>query len=36
MDEIGDVMDAALFPENARFVTGEISHVDGGQSAAHW
>ena len=30
-----DVVDAVLFLENAHFVTGEILHVDGGQSAGH-
>ena len=33
--EIDDVVDAVLYLENARFVTGEILHVDGGQSAGH-
>jgi len=32
---IDDVVDAILYLENARFVTGEILHVDGGQSAGH-
>lgn len=35
MGEIGDVTDAVLFLESAAFVTGEILHVDGGQSAGH-
>ena len=35
MGEIDDVVDAVLYLENARFVTGEILHVDGGQSAGH-
>ncbi|MCX5233848.1 SDR family oxidoreductase [Streptomyces prunicolor] len=35
MGEVGDVVDAILFLENALFVTGEILHVDGGQSAGH-
>jgi len=35
MGEVGDVVDAILFLENAPFVTGEILHVDGGQSAGH-
>jgi NAD(P)-dependent dehydrogenase (short-subunit alcohol dehydrogenase family) len=30
-----DVVDAVLFLEEAPFVTGEILHVDGGQSAGH-
>ncbi len=33
MGEISDVVDAILYLESARFVTGEILHVDGGQSA---
>ncbi|MCF2151433.1 SDR family oxidoreductase [Desmonostoc muscorum LEGE 12446] len=35
MGEISDVVDAALYLESANFVTGEILHVDGGQSAGH-
>ncbi len=34
--EIHDVVAAVMYLENAGFVTGEISHVDGGQSAGHW
>ncbi|MEU9479434.1 SDR family oxidoreductase [Streptomyces sp. NPDC048191] len=33
--EIGDIVDAVVYLENAPFVTGEILHVDGGQSAGH-
>jgi NAD(P)-dependent dehydrogenase (short-subunit alcohol dehydrogenase family) len=33
--EIDDVVDAVLYLETAQFVTGEILHVDGGQSAGH-
>jgi NAD(P)-dependent dehydrogenase (short-subunit alcohol dehydrogenase family) len=33
---VRDVVAAALYLENARFVTGEISHVDGGRSAGCW
>jgi len=33
--EIDDVVDAVVYLENAPFVTGEILHVDGGQSAGH-
>ena len=35
MGEISDVVDALLYLESANFVTGEILHVDGGQSAGH-
>ena len=35
MGEIDDVVDAVLYLETAPFVTGEILHVDGGQSAGH-
>ena len=30
-----DIVDAVLYLEDAAFVTGEILHVDGGQSAGH-
>ena len=33
--EIDDVVEAIVYLEHARFVTGEILHVDGGQSAGH-
>jgi NAD(P)-dependent dehydrogenase (short-subunit alcohol dehydrogenase family) len=33
--EIDDVVRAVLYLENSPFVTGEILHVDGGQSAGH-
>jgi NAD(P)-dependent dehydrogenase (short-subunit alcohol dehydrogenase family) len=33
--EIRDIVDAVLYLESASFVTGEILHVDGGQSAGH-
>jgi NAD(P)-dependent dehydrogenase (short-subunit alcohol dehydrogenase family) len=35
MGEIKDIVDAVMYLENATFVTGEILHVDGGQSAGH-
>ena len=35
MGEVRDVVDAVLYLEGASFVTGEILHVDGGQSAGH-
>jgi NAD(P)-dependent dehydrogenase (short-subunit alcohol dehydrogenase family) len=34
--EIQDVVSAVMYLESAAYVTGEISHVDGGQSAGHW
>ncbi len=36
LGEIDDVVSAVMYLERAQFVTGEISHVDGGQSAGHW
>jgi NAD(P)-dependent dehydrogenase (short-subunit alcohol dehydrogenase family) len=33
--EISDIADAVVYLEKAGFVTGEILHVDGGQSAGH-
>jgi NAD(P)-dependent dehydrogenase (short-subunit alcohol dehydrogenase family) len=35
MGEVSDIVEAMLYLENAPFVTGEILHVDGGQSAGH-
>jgi NAD(P)-dependent dehydrogenase (short-subunit alcohol dehydrogenase family) len=35
MGEISDIVDAVVYLQNAPFVTGEILHVDGGQSAGH-
>jgi NAD(P)-dependent dehydrogenase (short-subunit alcohol dehydrogenase family) len=35
MGDISDVVDAVLYLDCANFVTGEIMHVDGGQSAGH-
>jgi NAD(P)-dependent dehydrogenase (short-subunit alcohol dehydrogenase family) len=35
MGEIDEVVEAIVYLEQARFVTGEILHVDGGQSAGH-
>jgi NAD(P)-dependent dehydrogenase (short-subunit alcohol dehydrogenase family) len=35
MGEMSDIVGAVLFLEDAPFVTGEILHVDGGQSAGH-
>ena len=33
MGEVSDIVDAVVYLENAPYVTGEILHVDGGQSA---
>ena len=35
MGDIGDIGEAITYLETAEFVTGEILHVDGGQSAGH-
>ncbi|MEV8522305.1 SDR family oxidoreductase [Dyella marensis] len=35
MGEVADIVDAVLYLDSAGFVTGEILHVDGGQSAGH-
>ena len=35
LGDVTDVVDAVLYLEQAGFVTGEILHVDGGQSAGH-
>lgn len=35
LGEISDVVDAVRYLETAPFVTGEILHADGGQSAGH-
>jgi NAD(P)-dependent dehydrogenase (short-subunit alcohol dehydrogenase family) len=34
LGEIADIVDGILYLERATFVTGEILHIDGGQSAA--
>ena len=34
--EVDEAVQGVLFLETNRFVTGEILHVDGGQSAGHW
>lgn len=36
MGEIDDIVRAAIFLEQSPFITGEILHVDGGQSAGRW
>jgi NAD(P)-dependent dehydrogenase (short-subunit alcohol dehydrogenase family) len=35
LGEVKDIADAVLYLDKASFVTGEILHVDGGQSAGH-
>jgi len=35
MGEISEIVDAILYLESANFITGEILHVDGRQSAGH-
>jgi len=35
MGEVDDIVAAVLYLESAPFVTGEVLHVDGGQSAGH-
>ena len=35
LGEVSDIVDAVIYLETAPFVTGEILHVDGGQSAGH-
>ena len=35
MGEVSDIAEAAIYLDSATFVTGEILHVDGGQSAGH-
>ena len=35
LGNVGDVVDGILYLERAPFVTGEILHIDGGQSAGH-
>lgn len=36
MGEVQEIVEAVLFLEKSAFITGEILHVDGGQSAGHW
>ncbi|MBJ9987872.1 MULTISPECIES: SDR family NAD(P)-dependent oxidoreductase [Paenibacillus] len=36
MGEVQEIVHAILYLESADFVTGEVLHVDGGQSAGHW
>ena len=36
MGEVGEIVDAILYLERAKFVTGETLTVDGGQNAGRW
>jgi NAD(P)-dependent dehydrogenase (short-subunit alcohol dehydrogenase family) len=36
MGEVDEVVEAVLYLETAKFVTGETLHVDGGAHAGHW
>ncbi len=33
--QVSNVVDAILFLESSPYITGEILHVDGGQTAGH-
>jgi hypothetical protein len=33
--EVADVVEGVLYLEQAKFVTGETLHIDGGQAAGH-
>lgn len=36
MGEVEEIVEAVLYLESAKFVTGETLHVDGGAHAGHW
>ncbi|WP_428308514.1 SDR family NAD(P)-dependent oxidoreductase [Lacipirellula sp.] len=36
MGEVDEIVEAVLYLEGAKFVTGETLHVDGGAHAGHW
>lgn len=36
MGEVAEIVEAVLYLESAKFVTGETLHVDGGAHAGHW
>jgi NAD(P)-dependent dehydrogenase (short-subunit alcohol dehydrogenase family) len=36
MGEVQEIVEAVLYLESAKFVTGETLHVDGGAHAGHW
>ena len=35
LGQVGDIVDGVLFLESSPYITGEILHIDGGQSAGH-
>jgi NAD(P)-dependent dehydrogenase (short-subunit alcohol dehydrogenase family) len=35
MGETSDIVEGVMYLESAQFVTGEVLHVDGGQTAGH-
>jgi len=35
LGQVSDIVDGILFLELSPFITGEILHIDGGQSAGH-
>ena len=35
LGQVSDILDGILFLESSPFITGEILHIDGGQSAGH-
>jgi len=35
LGQVSDIVDGILFLESSPFITGEILHIDGGQSAGH-
>jgi NAD(P)-dependent dehydrogenase (short-subunit alcohol dehydrogenase family) len=36
MGEVQEIVDAILYLDAAKFVTGEVLHVDGGQHSGRW
>jgi hypothetical protein len=35
LGQVSDIVDGILFLESSPFITSEILHIDGGQSAGH-
>jgi NAD(P)-dependent dehydrogenase (short-subunit alcohol dehydrogenase family) len=35
MGEVSDIVEGVMYLESAKFVTGEVLHIDGGQTAGH-